>query len=145
MIVPDANLILYAHNVADPDHHAAREWWERLLRSPEPVGIPIVVVLAFLRLSTSPRVLRSPLSAAESARRIDAWFTAPAVSLLNPGRDHIRVFLDLVQRTGVAGNLTTDAQIAALAIEHHAVVHSSDHDFGRFPGLRWLNPLGKTC
>ena len=73
--------------------------------------------------------------------RIGAWFATPTVSLLNPGPDHMRLFLELVTRAGTAGNLTTDAQIAALAIEHHAVVHSSDHDFGRFPGLRWINPL----
>ena len=141
MIIPDANLILYAHNEADPDHEAARAWWEDLLAGPGPVGIPIVVVLAFLRLSTSPRVLQVPLSPGQSAGLVAGWFATPAVSLLNPGRDHMQVFLELVKTAGVAGNLTTDAQIAALAIEHHGVVHSSDHDFGRFPGLRWKNPL----
>jgi toxin-antitoxin system PIN domain toxin len=100
-----------------------------------------VVVLAFLRLSTSPKVLCSPLSPSESARCVERWFDCTAVSLLNPGHDHLRIFLDLVSTAGIAGNLTTDAQIAALALEHRAEVHSSDHDFARFPGLRWRNPL----
>ena len=99
------------------------------------------MVLAFLRLATSSRVLQAPLSPEQSAGLVASWFDCPPVSLLDPGRDHIRSFLELVKTAGVAGNLTTDAQIAALAIEHHAVVHSSDHDFGRFPGLRWKNPL----
>ena len=142
MTIPDANLILYAHNTADPSHDSARVWWEHLLRGADPVGIPLVVVLAFLRLSTSSRVLQTPLSAEESADCIASWFTSPVVSLLNPGPDHLRILLDLVRSTGTTGNLTTDAQIAALALEYRAEVHSSDQDFGRFPGLRWQNPLG---
>jgi uncharacterized protein len=141
MTIPDANLLLYAHNTADPDHMAAKKWWSTLLEGADPVGIPIVVVLAFLRLSTSSKVLATPLSPAESTECIATWFTSPLVSLLNPGPNHLSTFFDLVCASGAAGNLTTDAEIAALALEYRAEVHSNDQDFGRFKGLRWRNPL----
>ena len=141
MIIPDINLILYAHNSADPDYKPARAWWEKLLASNTPVGISIVVLLGFLRLSTSAKVFLEPLGAEESAERVEAWFAAPSVHLIQPGRNHVRILLDLIRQTGSAGNLTTDAHLAALAIEHNAEIHSSDQDFGRYPKLRWSNPL----
>jgi toxin-antitoxin system PIN domain toxin len=141
MIIPDINLILYAHNSADPDHKAARAWWENLLASNTPVGVSIVVVLGFLRLSTSAKVLVAPLSAEESAERVEAWFAVPSLHLLQPGPNHVRILLELVRQTGTTGNLTSDAHLAALAIEHNAEIHSSDHDFGRYPRVRWSNPL----
>lgn len=141
MIIPDANLIIYAHNEADPDHRAARTWWKGLLEGDEDVGIPIVVVLAFLRLTTSARILTHPLSVEESATRIEAWFDARPVRLIAPGQQHVATLLATLRAVGVGGSLTTDAHIAALAIEYHAEVHTSDLDFGRFPGIRWRNPL----
>lgn len=144
MIVPDANLILYAHNSADPDYKAARRWWEGLLASDTPVSLSIVVLLAFLRLSTSRKVLRAPLSVEEAAERVEAWFTSPSVHLIGPARDHLSILLALIRKTGSSGNLTTDAHIAALALEHNAEIHSSDLDFGRFPGVRWVNPLAAS-
>ena len=141
MIIPDANLILYAHNAADPDHKAARLWWEGLLTRDTAIGISIVVILAFLRLSTSPRVLQRPLTVEESAQHISSWFTMPSLHLIQPGRNHVEILLDLIRQTGSGGNLTTDAHLAALAIEHNAEIHSSDQDFGRYPGLQWKNPI----
>ena len=141
MIVPDANLIIFAHNEADPDHTAALAWWRGLLGGDRDVGIPIVVVLAFLRLTTSPRVFCAPLTVDESARRVEAWFRAPPVRLLVPGPGHVTTLLSCLRSAGAAGPLTTDAHIAALALEYRAEVHTADLDFGRFPGLRWSNPL----
>jgi toxin-antitoxin system PIN domain toxin len=143
MIIPDANLIIYAHNQADPDHAAARAWWQGLLAGDTDVGIPIVVVLAFLRLTTSPRILAQPLSVEESARRVEAWFDARPARLISPGNGHVPALLATLRAAGVGGALTTDAHIAALAIEYHAEVHTSDLDFGRFPGVRWRNPLAR--
>jgi uncharacterized protein len=141
VIIPDANLILYAHNAADPDHAAARAWWEDLLARDTPIGISIVVVLAFLRLSTSSRVLKEPLSTKESTERVAEWFALPSLHLIQPGPHHITILLELIRKSGSSGNLTTDAHLAALAIEFNAELHSSDHDFGRYLGLRWRNPL----
>jgi len=141
MIIPDANLIIYAHNQADPDHAAALVWWKSLLAGDVDVGIPIVVVLGFLRLTTSPRILSKPLSVEESARRVETWFDGSRVRLISPGQGHVASLLACLRSVGVGGSLTTDAHIAALAIEYQAEVHTSDLDFGRFPGVRWKNPL----
>ena len=145
MIIPDANLIIYAHNQADPDHVAALAWWKSLLGGDDDVGIPIVVVLAFLRLTTSARVFATPLSVEESARRVERWFDAPRLRLIAPGPGHIDSLLECLRAAGTGGSLTTDAHIAALAIEYCAEVHTSDLDFGRFPRVRWRNPLLKSA
>ena len=141
MILPDANLILYAHNEADPEHDAALRWWRSLLAGPEEVGIPVAVVLAFLRLSTSPRVLDRPLTAAQSCDCIVTWFRSRFVRSITPGGGHVEELLREIRQVGVAGNLTTDAHLAALAREYRAEIHSADVDFARFPGIRWRNPL----
>ena len=141
MIIPDANLLIYAHNQADPDHDAAADWWRGLVRGDADVGIPLVVVLAFLRLTTSPRILTAPLTVEESGRRVESWFRARRVRLITPGPDHVASLLACLRSAGVGGSLTTDAHIAALALEYRAEVHTADLDFGRFPGVRWKNPL----
>jgi toxin-antitoxin system PIN domain toxin len=145
MIIPDANLLIYAHNEADPDHTASLAWWKSLLAGDDDVGIPVVVVLAFLRLTTSSRVLARPLSVEESARRVECWFASARVRLISPGPGHIASLLECLRVAGTGGTLTTDAHIAALAIEYSAEVHTSDLDFGRFPRVRWRNPLRKAA
>lgn len=141
MIIPDANLLIYAHNSADPDHQAALEWWRGLIRGDADVGVPLVVVLAFLRLTTSPRILATPLSVEDSGRRVESWFEARRVRLISPGPGHVGSLLACLRAAGTGGSLTTDAHIAALALEYRAEVHTTDLDFGRFPGVRWKNPL----
>ena len=143
MIIPDANLIIYAHNEAYPDHAAAAVWWQSLLTGRDDVGIPVVVMLAFLRLTTSSRVLAQPLSVDESCRRVEAWFTAPFVRLISPGGGHVASLVTCLRAAGAGGALTTDAHIAALALEYRAEIHTADLDFGRFPGVRWKNPLAR--
>ena len=141
MIVPDVNLLLYAHDEASPLHPAARRWWEGLVNGTERVGVPWVVATGFVRLATHPSVLANPLSPARAVDYAEAWFRSPNVTPLNPGRQHLTLVRRALEAAGVGGNLVTDAHIAALAIEYQAEVHSSDTDFSRFPGLRWHNPL----
>ena len=107
----------------------------------EEVALPGVVIFGFVRLVTSPRVFRQPLSAAEAAVRVRSWLSRPQVSVITPAPNHTGDVLTMLESAGAAGNLTTDAQIAALALQERAVVHTNDTDFLRFPGLRWLNPL----
>jgi len=140
MIIPDLNLLLYVYNVGATDHAAARRWWERLLRSGARVGIPWVVILGFIRLSTTRGVFATPATPIEALQRVGSWLEQPGVSVLNPGSRHLSELRITLTATG-GGPLTTDAHLAALAIEHQAELHSNDLDFSRFAGLRWHNPL----
>ena len=140
MILPDLNLLLYAHDEAAPAHTEAHAWFEDLMRSAE-VGFAQVVVFGFLRLATRRGVLASPLSVEAAARHVEGWLSRPNARLVLPGPRHVETVLGLLRAVGTGGNLTTDAQIAALALEYQGEVHSNDDDFRRFPGLRWKNPL----
>jgi toxin-antitoxin system PIN domain toxin len=142
VIVPDVNLLIHAHNSDSPLHVAARAWWEDLLSSTRPVGLAWVAVLGFVRIATHRQVLERPLPVAAACAAARSWLVQPYVSVLHPGERHAEILFGLLEALGTAGNLTTDAHLAAVAIEHQAELHSTDRDFGRFPGLRWENPLG---
>lgn len=143
MKVVDLNLLLYAVN-RDSHHHApAKAWLERTLNGEEPVALPWVVLLGFLRLATSARVFPQPLAPAQAVAIVDRWLARPPVMTLAPGDEHWRILRDLLAGSGTAGNLTTDAHLAALAIEHGAELCSTDGDFARFRQLRWMNPLAE--
>lgn len=141
MILPDLNLVVYAYNRDAPHHAAARSWWEERLNDTQPVAVPWIVVLGFVRLMTHRAVLIAPLSPGDAIAIVREWFAQPNVERLDPGPQHIDVLDQLLAAVGTAGNLTTDAHLAALAIEYQCELHSNDNDFARFPGLRWRNPL----
>jgi toxin-antitoxin system PIN domain toxin len=141
MIIPDVNLLMYAHNAASATHDRSRKWWEDLIRREQPIGLPWAVAFGFIRLATHPSVLADPLPPLEAVACVRSWMDEPSVRIVEPGPRHMTIVEDLLRATGVAGSLTTDTHLAALAIEHQADLHSNDADFGRFPGLRWRNPL----
>jgi toxin-antitoxin system PIN domain toxin len=141
MIIPDVNLLVYAHNDRAPTHRATRAWWEDCLNGRMPVGVPWVVATGFIRLMTHPRILKSPLPVSQAIAHVRLWLEQPVVRILHPGGRFASIFFNYLEELGTGGDLTTDAQIAALAVEHQAVLHSNDADFARFPGLRWVNPL----
>lgn len=141
MIVPDINLLVYAYNADAPSHASARHWWEQCLNAAPSVGIPWVVILGFVRLMTHRSVLFTPMDPALAVEHARTWLDRPNVEILQPGPRHLETLTILFGAVGVAGSLTTDAHLAALAIEHQAELHSNDADFARFPGLRWRNPL----
>lgn len=141
-MIPDVNLLLYANISAFPQHKAAQNWLEDLLSGHEEVGIPAVATFGFVRIATSRRVFKTPLSVDDALKRVESWMLQPRVTLLVPGRRHLEIAFALLRNLGTAQNLTTDAQLAAHAIENQAELHSNDTDFARFPGLRWVNPLG---
>lgn len=142
MILPDINLLIYAHNEAAPLHLEARAWWEDLLTREQPVGLPWMVIFGFIRLTTHPQVLVAPLPPDAALERVNGWLEVPSVRILEPGPRHLVIVAQLFESTMVGGNLTTDTHLAALAIEHQCQLQSNDMDFSRFPGLRWSNPLG---
>lgn len=141
MKVLDLNILLYAVNRDSPRHADAKAWLESVMSGEETVGIPWVVVLGFLRLSTARQVFARPLSTDEACRIVGGWFEQDPVVALNPGDEHWPTLHRLLREAGSAGNLTTDAHLASLAIEHGAELCSTDADFARFPHLRWTNPL----
>ena len=141
MIVPDLNLLIYAHNDGAPRHGEARRWWEGLVNGAERVGVPWAVSLGFMRLTTNRRMLERPMAPERAVDCVREWFRYPHVAPLRPGPDHLPLLREQLAHAGAGGNLVTDAHIAALAIEYGAEIHSNDADFGRFPALRWRNPL----
>ncbi|WP_420622102.1 type II toxin-antitoxin system VapC family toxin [Candidatus Poriferisodalis sp.] len=141
MIVPDLNLLVYAHADGMPLHEGARRWWEDLVNGSERIGVPWIVTAGFVRLLTHPSLLTDPAPPAAAVEFVREWFGAPTVTALNPGAQYLEIFGRLLGDAGVGANLVTGAHIAALAIEHQAEVHSNDTDFARFAGLRWRNPL----
>lgn len=141
MKVVDLNLLLYAVDEQSPRHERARAWVETVLSGRETIALPWVVVLGFLRLSTRAAVFSSPLRPEEALDVVDGWLAQPPVTVVHPGRRHAAVLRELLTAVGTAGNLVTDAHLAALAIEHGADLCSTDADFSRFPGVRWVDPL----
>ena len=142
MIVPDANLLLYAYDTTSPFHDAARIWWESCLSGSEPVGFAHPVLFAFVRVGTSARVYEHPMTLSEARSCVTSWLDREVTRILQPDSNHVHQVLDLLASAGSAGgNLLTDAQIAAIALTHRAQVHTADHDFLRFPGLNCHFPI----
>jgi hypothetical protein len=141
VIIPDVNLLLYAVISGFPQHSRARAWWERIVNSPHRIGLTPPAVFGFLRIGTNARILPSPLAVKDAIEYVQDWLSQPNVDLLTAGPDHLNVALGLLQDVGTAGNLTTDVQLAAYAIEHNGEMHTNDTDFARFPDLKWVNPL----
>lgn len=141
MIVPDVNLLVYAYNRDAPHHAVAKAWWEDLLSSDEPVGLPWATSLGFIRLMTHRAVLVTPLEPSRALAHVRSWHARFNVDVLEPGPRHLELLDQLFGKLGTAGKLTTDAHLAAIAIEHQCELCSNDTDFARFPGLRWRNPL----
>ncbi len=143
MIIPDANLLIYAYDSSAPSHRGARHWWEGTLSGNEPVGIPWIVVLAFVRLITHPTLMEQALTVREAEAAVGQWLDCDHVQLLVPRETTLERFFSLLDEAGLGGNLATDALIGAHAQDYGATVYSTDRDFDRFIGVRWVNPLKK--
>lgn len=141
MIVVDVNLLIYAVNRDAPLHHKAKSWLEAALSGTETVGLSWTVLLAFLRLTTRAGLFQQPLSVETAFDLVGQWLQLPSVIALEPTARHLHALRDLVVPLGTAGNITSDAHLAALAIEHGAELCSADNDFARFTRLRWRNPV----
>lgn len=144
MIVPDVNLLLYAEIDAFPQHEAARRWWEQVMNGERQVGIATACLFGFIRLATNRRVLTDPLSVEDAIERVERWLGRAHVVFLVPGTRHLDTAFRLLKSLGTGGNLTTDVQIAAHAVEYGGEVYSNDADFSRFAGVRWVNPLASA-
>ncbi len=141
MILLDANLLLYAVNTRAPEHAVASAWLKEIFAGPETIGVTWVVLWAFLRISTSPKIWTQPKTPVEACAYVREWLAQPGVVLVQPGVRHAELLENLLIKSRTVGPLVTDAVLAALAIENGAVLASTDRDFSRFEGLRWVNPL----
>lgn len=136
MIVVDANVLIYASNSDSIHHEASRDWLDTALSGRESVGFTWIVLLAYLRLTTNPRLFPSPMSSTEAFAQVERWLDTPAATILHPTPRHVGLLAGLLQDAPTAGNLVNDAHLAAIALEHGGRVASFDRDFERFPGVR---------
>ena len=141
MILVDANILLYAEDALSPLHHKARSWWDSRLSGSDPVCLCWPVLAAFTRIGTNPRVFDHPLSLDQALFRVQSWLDQPCTRIIQPTKQHWRIFSRMLKKGQAAANLVTDAHLAALAIEHGCDIASTDADFSRFPKLKWINPL----
>lgn len=141
MKLVDANLLLYAVDASSPHHARARPWLEEQLSGAETIGLAWLVLLAFMRLTTNARVFSAPLTVDGALDLVDSWLEQPSATVVHPTDRHSRILRELLEPLGAAGNLTNDAHLAALSVEHGAELCSADSDFARFERVRWVNPL----
>ena len=141
MILVDANLLLYAYDSSSPRHASAKKWLETTLSSDEEVRIPLASALAFLRIGTHPSVFLRPLAARDAVAIVAEWLQRPRVELADPTNGHWGILGPLAEGGQARGPLMTDAHLAALTMEHGGVLCTTDRDFARFEGLRFMNPL----
>jgi len=140
VILVDANLLVYAWNQDDIRHAGARGWLEGRLGGVEGVGLPWASLLAFVRLTTNPRIFPAPASVSDAWNQVEEWLARPNIFVPEPAARHSAILATLVPVVDRAG-LVPDAHLAALAMEYGLLLCSTDHDFARFPGLRWMDPL----
>jgi uncharacterized protein len=142
LILPDANLLIYAYHPRSPQHEASRDWLVEVLNGPSLVGLTWNSIWAFLRIITNQKVFESPLTGDEATSVVDSWLERPNAVLLEAGPRHWEILSDLITESQAVGPLVADAALAALAIEHGATLHTTDRDFARFAKLNWANPIG---
>jgi toxin-antitoxin system PIN domain toxin len=134
------DMLLNAVNRASLEHTCAREWLEGASSAPADVGLTWIVLIGFIRLSSRRRTLAKPLDMDHAFTVVEHWTTNPAARILHPTARHGAIPRRLLVAAATAGNLTTDAHLAALAIEHGGTVASFDHDFERFPSVDFELP-----
>lgn len=140
-MIVDANVLVYTADAASAHHRKAVRWLEDRLSGPVAVGLPWSSLIAFVRVTTHPRLSEHPLTVRQAWGFVTAWLDVPVVWTPVPTADHGRVLGELLADSGATGNLVHDADLAALALTHGLPVVSADSDFARFPGVRWVNPF----
>ena len=143
MILVDANLLFYAEDKLSQRHESAREWWDDTLSSDQQVGLAWITCMAYIRIFTNPRAVQSPLSIEDATTTVNRWISQPIVQIVNPTQSYWSILQPLLIESQANANLSSDAYLAALAMDHDCELCSTDADFSRFKELRWRNPLAK--
>lgn len=141
MILPDVNILIYAYYVLAPEHHKAKRWFETTISSRNEFCLSWHTIMGFVRISTTQRIFKKPFSSIEALRIIEKWIEEPNVRILTPGLGHFNILKRIVTESRTNGAMLMDAHLAALAIEHGAILATTDRDFRRFDGLKMMNPL----
>lgn len=142
MDVVDVNVLLYAVNPDAPHHRSSHRWLQDSLNSPGALGLTWAALVGFVRLATHPTIWPDPMDVGAALDLVDTWLTAPGSTVLEPSPRHAVTLRGLLEETGSGANLTTDAHLAAIALDHGAGICSFDLDFERFAGLRRTSPGG---
>ncbi len=143
-MILDANILIYATDRTSPFHVRSASWLAQTLEGDLRVAIPLQTVGAFVRITTNPRASRQPLTVDQAWAVVNSWFAAPTVWVPATSQRTVRILGDLMLRHHLGSGMTTDSQLAALAIEHGVSIVSADSDFARFPEVVWVNPLAAT-
>ena len=142
MLLPDVNVLIYAHvEGLTPDHDEYARWVTRMATGPEPFALSVLVLSGFIRIVTNRRVFNPPSTLDTAFAFVSSLAERPKARVVGPGPEHLAVFEHLCRVAGATGKLVADAQHAAIAIEHGCTLVSTDSDFARFPELRWQHPL----
>jgi len=141
VLLPDVNILVYAHREDAPGHERFRIWLEELINGDEAYGISDLVCSGFIRIVTHPAIFDPPSTIDEALTFLDRLVSQPACVRIAPGARHWQIFSGLCRATRARGNHVPDAYFAALAIESGSEWITSDGDYGRFPGLRWRRPF----
>ena len=141
MLILDANVLIYAYRSEEAQHAVARAWLEQAFAAPQPVGLPWQTILAFLRITTNQRIFERPLPMAKAQKIVASWLDLPQIHAIEAGVHFFATLSTLLDAAQIRGPLVTDAALAALTIENGATLCTTDRDFARFPGLKWINPL----
>lgn len=144
MMLVDANILIYAYDSSSPLHTAAKQWIEKTLSETEPIRLAWMTILAFLRITTHRKIFANPYSISEAAALVNDWLAQPCMGILQPTARHWPILTELLQDGQATGPLIMDTHLAALAIEHGAMLCSTDKDFTRFGKLKLANPLAAT-
>lgn len=140
MKLVDANVLLYAVNPDAAEHRVAKNWLDNALSGGAPVGFTWLVLLAFVRITTHPRIFERPMTHEQAMGQVTAWLEAAPATILQPKATHAATLAQMLSALDTGGKLTNDAHLAAIAAEHRASIVSFDSDFSRFPGVRWERP-----
>jgi len=145
VLLPDVNVLIYAH-IEDsvPEHAQYANWITRLATGPEPFALSVLVLSGFIRVATNPRIFAQPSPLEESLAFVSALVERPTARIVGPGPDHLEIFSRICRQSGATGKLVADAQHGAVAVEHGCTFVTTDSDFSRFPDLRWRHPLARA-
>lgn len=140
MILPDVNILVYAHHAQSTDHQAHKTWWESVVNGQGPFGMADLVLSGFVRIVTHPKIFDTPLPVEDALTAAEAIRQRPNCVTLQPSPRHWSIFTDLCRRTRAKGNHIPDAFLAALALDTGSEFVTTDRGFARYPGLRWRHP-----